>query len=258
MIHPHTRDMLPLLRERLRYFADREASANANAIAQTFGRLGPAGADAVADLAELLPCPENPQTFLAALGDFGAGAAGALPAIRPYLADPDGQTALAAAQAWWLIAADPEPALAVVAEGLAVDNIYRQRDAARVAARLGVHAEPLLCRIERMTAIDDDPGAWSQALAAIALWHITGEPQPTVSMLLDAATRNEVLLETAVTCFAAIGPQATDALPLLEHKVADPMRHSTLSFNTLNPISDDLAFQASCRNAIARIMGSVR
>jgi hypothetical protein len=255
--HQQTLDMLPLLRTRMRDFAGRAGKQQVNAIAQAIGKLGPAGVGAVSDLAELLPGLDQPWSFVVALGRIGPGARDALPAVRSCLSHSDHKTALAAAEACWLIAADPQPALDAIAHAMASDVIYRQRDAAQVAAKLGAHAGSVKGQLERMAAAtpDRDPGAWSQTHAAIALWHVGAEPQPTVGLLLDAAERNEVILETAVPCFAAMGALAADALGLLQRKLADPMRHRTHSFDSMDPVRDDIVFQASCREAIDRITG---
>lgn len=102
-----------------------------------------------------------------------------------------------------------------------------------------------------MTTLDD-PYGWTPACAAVALWRITGKAQPTVRVLLDAAERNPITLDIAVPCWAQIGPDARDALPLLQRELASPARHQSRGLS-VNPVADDITYVSGCRDAIKRI-----
>jgi HEAT repeat protein len=249
MLLPH----LPFLRKRMLKFArSTEYGQQASSVAAAIGRFGPAAAAAAGDLAVTLTGSANTIVVLQALRTIGPTATPALPAVENLLQHKDPEISAAAAETWWCLTGDPQPAL-TAAQTLLTGDQYQCRNGAELASALGAQAEKLVPQLTQMLAVDDTSG-WTPACAAIALWRITGQAQPAVQVLLEAAACNPITLDVAVPCWAEIGPDARDALPLLHRELASSARHHGRGLS-VSPVSDDMRYLAGCREAVARIQG---
>ena len=150
-MHAHAAELLPLVRQRLRDLPDSNALVSLLSGVQD---LGPAAAEVVPELVELLNRPLHRDHVIQILGGMGPAAAPAGPALRPFLTHQDPMVALAAAQALWQITGDRRLVL------------------------------PTLRRLQ------DHPLGRVSGGAAMALWQITGQTGPALAVL-DAALHGE-------------------------------------------------------------------
>jgi hypothetical protein len=126
----------------------------------------------------------------------------------------------------------------------------RNRRALEIVAEVGPAAEALAERLPPMFDGDDD---WLAVHAAIAYWHVTGDAEPVVPVLLRHIAC-EPRGVPAVRALADIGGEATAAIPVLERHAWSPHRQ-TASAET-SPLARSSWTTAGPRCARTRRPGS--
>ncbi|MCP2323392.1 hypothetical protein HDA40_001899 [Hamadaea flava] len=213
-------ELLPALRKAL-------SPATEADVVPILAAWGPASGDAVPELVSLL---DGPRTFRAsaALGLIGPQAQAAAPRLARLALDPEARVRCpsnqAAAWAHWRITGDPELALHVM--GAADDCQCMSHPALRYLAELGPLAHASSGSVRGLLA---SAGAWTQVEAAYALWRITGDPAPSVPVLMAALVPRPVhrwheLAIASAGYLAEMGDAATAATPLLERLCAGDRR----------------------------------
>ncbi|WP_330230474.1 hypothetical protein OHA40_31650 [Nocardia sp. NBC_00508] len=155
----------------------------------------------------------------------------------------------------WRLVGDPEPASAQVTAALEAGDPGLYPRAVAVAKTMGPVAAGCVPALRRF--VDDRARLWLAVDAAIAMWRISGEPEPTVTALLELSTtalkpRQAIgefhanLLSYAAKCFAEIGPAAEVAAPLLAAELARPRRRDIGAGNDIELCHD-------CRSALDSI-----
>ncbi|WP_280359310.1 hypothetical protein [Nocardia otitidiscaviarum] len=131
-----------------------------------------------------------------------------------------------AAWAHWRVTGEPEVAVRVFGEavetGIAVDFDR--------LAELGSLAVPFADDVRKRL---ESPGGWERVHAASAWWHITGDPDPAVPVLLAALTPlnsgyADADCRAAARLISKIGSPAAVAAPLLETVLATERRFASL------------------------------
>ncbi|RJO78454.1 hypothetical protein D5S18_06125 [Nocardia panacis] len=203
---------------------------------------------------DLLDRGAPPREVLDMLGRLGPAAIPAAPRIRE-LFDEHRQ---AAAWALWCVTGAAGPMVELARDYL-ISGEWRL--GAWFAGRAGPAAASLVPRL--LPLLDPqqlellEPGLIEfvgpedfQHKAAIALWRITGRPQPTVRVL--AATFGMSVIESA-DCLAEIGPEAREALPMLRAYLPKPWPGERRP--TASPWHD-IKLVKACARAITRIEGA--
>ncbi|MEV6969826.1 hypothetical protein AB0M47_32395 [Hamadaea sp. NPDC051192] len=180
---------------------------------------GTASAEAVPELVSLL---DGRRTFRAsaALGLIGPAAHDAAPRLARLALDPDARVRCpsnqTAAWAHWRITGDPDLPLRVI--GTADHCQCLSHPALDYLADLGQLAQ---ASAESVRGCLTSTGAWTQVKAAHAWWRITGDPQPSLPVLMAALVPQPVhqwheLAIASAGYLADMGAAATPAIPLLE------------------------------------------
>ena len=172
---------------------DEEVRANA---AWALGHVGPAAAEAVAELADALLDDSAAVRGRAAvaLGALGASAAPAAEVLRDGLRDADPASRAAMAGALWCVSGEAGEALPVLLEMLGSDDAPSRRQAAQALERVGplaAVAAPAL-----VTALGDD-AARVRAAAARALAAIGTADEGIIAALAAAAEDDDEDVRTA-------------------------------------------------------------
>ncbi|MCP2320976.1 hypothetical protein APR12_006366 [Nocardia amikacinitolerans] len=258
----HAIELVPLIRDRMIGMHTRSADdMRAYQLARALGRIGEPAAAAAQDVAGMLS--DSDAELVEVLGRFGVGARSTLGVVRRFLDHDRPNVRLEAAFALWRFTGDPEPALAQLHAVLANDdsaaNVVRLRARAiEIAGTLGVAADDCAPALRRLIDLDTD--LWTTTAAAIALWRVTVDPDPTVSLLLDLSTREPSepdwnveprphWLTVAAECFAEIGPAAQAAAPLLAAELARPRRRR-------DSVPADIELCRACRRALDEIFAA--
>ncbi|MFI6869515.1 hypothetical protein [Nocardia sp. NPDC050406] len=234
----HAEDLLPAIRASL---ATESYNSALHPLLRTLASWGPVAAPA---LPELLPYLRNGDARWAceALGSIGAPAAPAAELLERYARGterpPRHDTGLppdspqewhgtqTAAWALWRITGESSVALSVfgdaVEAGVAVD-FDRLAEFGTLAAPLADHVRTRL----------DSPGRWERVHAAWAWWRITGDPDPTIPVLLDALEPlisgfADAECRAAVRLIGEVGAAAEGAVPLLESVLSADRRFGPL------------------------------
>ncbi|WP_328459763.1 HEAT repeat domain-containing protein [Actinoplanes sp. NBC_00393] len=206
------------------------------------GRLG-------ADPAALAPVlrrqvADHPYSAGTLLGDLGPAAAAALPELTAMRAGDDPTRQRIAARALWRITGDLDGLLALLREQI------RELHALEILAEVGAAGSALAGLLPPMFDSDYE---WRAIHAAAAYWHLTGDAEPVVPVLLRYVTAVPwgVL---AVRTLAAIGPAAAAAVPLLQQHVDSPYRAVGWRWGSSDGlIAEDDGWVAACRYALDRI-----
>jgi HEAT repeat protein/Flp pilus assembly protein protease CpaA len=154
----------------------------------------------------------------AALGAYGAEGRAAVPELTQALKDKEGLVQVAAAFALYRIEGRTEPAVPVLLEILEDGNerSYAPHSAAETLGKIG---PPARAAIPPLTAALRKDDRRLRIRAAGALWKITGEPDPALSVLIEALQDGTSLDETdtnrALDVLEDMGPQAEPAVPAL-------------------------------------------
>jgi hypothetical protein len=237
-------DFVPSLRRRLARGTRTLPAGYGEALLSVTGLRQVEGAEGLPEVLDLLRTATAAGQWtlvregLRALAAFGPEAAVA--DLHPYLASPQPQIAIRAAQ---VLSASPANARAVLPVVLShVDApAPAERDAALEALRrLGPAAEPAAGRLRELLDAtraeldeyrrsvrdwtDDDHRAgrlWHPMVGhAVALWQVTGDLDALLPVLLDAWTPGPHTRTDIVACLADLGPAAALALPLLRGEIA--------------------------------------
>ncbi|MFI9503702.1 hypothetical protein [Nocardia sp. NPDC052566] len=245
--------------------ADRRLDLRAHRLARALGRIGEPAAAAAPDIAAML-ANDRSAGLVEVLGQLGVGARATVEVVRGLLDHPRPRVRVDAAFAMWRFTGDPEPALARLRPALAaVDESVRARDlrvhAIELTGRMGFAAGDCAPALRHL--IDHGRDLWTITAAAIALWRVTGDPDPTVPLLLDLSARGRTesaqdelsaerrphWLTVAADCFAEIGHAAQPAAQLLTAELArTERRHGT--------VAADIELCRACRRALDRIFAA--
>ncbi|WP_227998266.1 hypothetical protein [Nocardia australiensis] len=249
----HALELVPLIRRRMVESHARTSPENlvrAQQLARALGRIGDSAAEAVEEVAAIA----DGAWVLEVLRGFGAGANSAVPVVLPFLDAAEPRVRLEAAATLWHLTGDPEPASAELSVALSNGRVR----ATEVAAQLGRTASACAPQLRRM--VDSESPAISTP-AAIALWRVTGEPEPTVSALLAPGAARFVglsdgdpndwdistsKLSAVANCFTELGTAAAAAAPLLASELAKTRRiHPSVGF--------DREIYRACERALAAV-----
>ncbi|WP_283138129.1 HEAT repeat domain-containing protein [Rhizohabitans arisaemae] len=250
-------ELLPLLQRRmfdLHNGADDREVWKAGLLATAIGRLGAQASAAVPDITQLLATEVTVRPALNALGEIGRQAAAAAPAVERLLTKRDPALRLDAAATLWHITGDPAPAVDVLPAALQDDNSRICVLAAQLATTVGPAAAEILPYIKQ-ALLAAEPLSWASVQAAVALWRVSGEPEPTVTMLIEMASRNIQYLRPAAACFAEIGPGARSAQAILTGELRQARRFNNSGGGVYlsNAVSEDLDFLRTCTRALNRV-----
>ncbi|MER5733555.1 hypothetical protein ABT084_35365 [Streptomyces sp. NPDC002138] len=225
-------ELLPRVRTRLRLAPGHYGHATAVAL---LGLWGPAAAPAVPEVVPLLD-GGYARAACEVLGRIGPGAVAAADVLagharghtRPGLPVPPGAPnpwhgRQSAAWAHWQVTGDDGLALEVCG------SFARKGLGGPVLRYVGDLCPAAAAYVDDVRALLDAPGAWTRVEAAHALWRITGDPGPSVPVLVrELAPLREASLtdpaEAAVRHLGEIGAPAAAAAPLLRELYADGRR----------------------------------
>lgn len=151
-----------------------------------------------------------------ALGQIGAGARAAADGpLREMLKDPHAEIRLLSARALWRVDSDPEELLPTLLDAIR-DKSWAVRDGA--VTLLGEMGPPAASAAETARALLDDPVAYVQVDAALAVWRITGDLNdvlPLISGIIRDRDNDPYLRQLAIAALGAIGPPAREAITVL-------------------------------------------
>ncbi|MER6736649.1 hypothetical protein [Streptomyces puniciscabiei] len=185
-------------------------------LAGVLARYPEVAAEAVPELAALLPAHAGTYAAVHVLGGLAAAAGGAgAEALRAAATGGAGSSVpMAAALAYQRVTGDPEPALTLLGR----EPADADPDWVDHAGELGPAAAPLLPLVERRLA--ESRTAGGRGRAALALWRITGRTEDTVAplarWLVGQDSWSGLGLPPALPALTAIG--------LLPRFAVDPLR----------------------------------
>jgi hypothetical protein len=250
---PLAADLVPVIRQRLRDLTtDGDDGRGRADLVTALGWIGPPAAAAVPDL---LALPVDPG-IVSALGAMGPAAGDAAETVRTHLGSDDPVVAVAAAHAYWRITADSGPALPVLVHHLDGSGNNGTALATLAAlAELGPVAAPVADRLQGM--LRTGTGWVRKVRVARTLWATTDDPQHVLPVL-HAAWDGEPHSRPAVAeVVARMGVQATGFAPLLNAELRRTRRHNADDGGwSSSQVEDDLAFVASCTEALAAMGGA--
>jgi HEAT repeat protein len=180
-------------------------------VGPTDPRIAPALASVAAD-------PEIGIYAVRALGQFGPSAGEAAPVLNAIISQrPDGPERIAAAEALWKIAKQPECIDALIQSLDDREKIYRA-EAASVLGRIGPPAKRATSKLLRLL---NDHG--SVRIAAVeAFGQIRSDPHATVPELVKALSDPMILVRSnAAAALASFGGDASTAIAALERAATD-------------------------------------
>ncbi|WP_116205574.1 HEAT repeat domain-containing protein [Amycolatopsis circi] len=258
---PKAAELAPLIRHRLRTLATSAEPRPDRARETLYGALAAIGPDAAEAAPEVLAAlGSDPALAASILIKIGAGAE-AVPLLRPLREDPDSRTAVTAAAALWPMDGDTTSALPVFLRALSEDNDFTASAAASGVRDLGPAAVDAIPALRALLDRDDERG-WLHQNAAIALWRITGDPEPAVAVLQSVWTCGRHRWPHVARDLVALGPAAAPAAPLLREALASPRRYlvervaeSDDGLGNDLDIAGDEAFQRDSRTVLALVDG---
>ncbi|MFK0152869.1 hypothetical protein ACIQVK_12430 [Streptomyces sp. NPDC090493] len=176
-LRAHAQSLLPALRALLR--EDGAGGPLTGAFLKVLTAWGPAAAPALPELVALLDSARHSWSAVDALVAMGPAAASAEGAVRgcTVLDHPAGRQRMA----WgaWRLGGDRDRALRLVGEEVLSGE--RPGGAVRLLGDFGPAALPYADRVRQVM---DEGGTWYDVtVAAVALWSITGETEPSLSAL---------------------------------------------------------------------------
>ncbi|MEU2622710.1 HEAT repeat domain-containing protein [Streptomyces sp. NPDC007157] len=171
-LRAHAEILLPPIRALLR--EDGAGGPLTGAFLKVLTAWGPAAAPALPEVVALLGDARHSLSALDALVAMGQAAA---PAVRGCTALDFPANHRRVAWAAWRLGGDRDTALRLVGEAvLSEDRPYE-------VVRLGDFGRAALPYADRIRQIMDDGDTWCEIWAAVALWSITGETEPSLSVL---------------------------------------------------------------------------
>ncbi|WP_431956766.1 hypothetical protein [Nocardia lijiangensis] len=262
----HAIELVPLIRDRMIHThthpADPYLDLRAYRLARALGKIGEPAAAAATDIAAMMS--DRNAELVEVLGQLGVGARSTVEVVHRFLDHDRPRVRLDAAVALWRLTGDPEPALTQLHAALADDDdaahaVQLRARAIEVAGTLGLAAGDCAPVLRRLIDLDTD--LWTTTVAAIALWRVTADPEPTVTLLLDLSAREPSDPDTSGTesrphwltlvaeCFAEIGPAAQAAAPLLAAELARDRRRQ-------GSVPADIELCHACRRALDEIFAA--
>ncbi|WP_030893950.1 hypothetical protein [Streptomyces sp. NRRL S-474] len=193
-------------------------------------------------------CDAVTEAAAHALGAFGSAAHATVRDLHGLL---DTDCAVTAARALWSVTGAADTVLPVLVRELAeTERGRRRRAAAGLLGRLGPAARPALPGLRRMTGSGD---ALERAVAACAVWRITGEPEKQVLPVLRSAWAEHPRTRTTIAgCVKALGPTGAPLHDLLRAELRSPRRHrADAEGHGPQDIHADEVLLRTCRAALA-------
>ncbi|MGW3287930.1 HEAT repeat domain-containing protein [Streptomyces sp. NPDC001002] len=184
------------------------------------------------------------RTAVETLGAFGPDAHEAIPTLRELL---DTESAIAAAEALWLVEGDASVVLPVLMRELTDGRGFRPRTAAKTLGLLGPAASAALPELSGMAGSDD---FWERLDGACALWRIGGDPDVAVPPLRAAWARNPDTRRTIAACVADLGPAGAPLHDLLRTELARTRRHQDPTARYGSEVLQDEQLLRICRGAV--------
>ncbi|MFK4107505.1 hypothetical protein [Streptomyces sp. NPDC002176] len=170
----HAEALLPAVRKLLR--DDGQGSPLTCRFLKVLRAWGPAAAPALPEVVALLDDPRYTWNAVDALVAMGPAAKSAEPAVRGC-AVPGNH--LRVTWATWRLGGDRDAALRLIGEAILTEE-EPPPGAVRLLGDFGTAAAPYADRVRHVLEHGD---SWLRLDAAVALWSMTGEPEPTVSVL---------------------------------------------------------------------------
>lgn len=180
--------------------------------------VGPKNPRIVPALAGVAGDPEIGIYAIRVLGQFGPSALQAAPVLNAVISErPDGPERIAAAEALWKIAKQPECVDALIQSLDDREKIYRA-EAVSVLGRIGPPAKRATSKLLRLL---NDHG--SVRIAAVeALGQIRSDPRATVPELVKALSDPMILVRSnAAVALSNFGGDAATAIAALERAAKD-------------------------------------
>ncbi|MFF0384339.1 hypothetical protein [Streptomyces sp. NPDC004286] len=140
---------------------------------------GPAAAPALPEVVALLDDPRYAWDAVDALVAMGPAAKSAEPAVRGCAVSDFPGNQLRVAWAAWRLGGDRDAALRLIGEAVPT-GAEPLPGAVRLLGDFGTAAAPYADRVRHVMKHGD---SWLRLDAAVALWSMTGEPEPAVSVL---------------------------------------------------------------------------
>ncbi|MFF8731379.1 HEAT repeat domain-containing protein [Streptomyces sp. NPDC015171] len=240
----------PVLHERLAALDPGPRSQDRDRLVDALGVLRHAGS--VPLLVRVLAAAEQPagrERVLAALARHGRAAAEAAPLIgRLWDRAPAGEERIHLAEALWALNGDTEAVLPVVRDAFGSRGWRRWRTALRLTEALGRSGAALAPRLRELIAAGHSP-----ALAAIALWQVTGDADEVLPVLLEQWPVTPREWPAMAACLAAMGGTAAPALPLIRAQLAAPRHHQNYDARPgiRYDVTSDVALLTDCRRVLA-------
>jgi hypothetical protein len=204
----------------------------------------------VPELVTLLHHEQVGAAAAGALGQLGATAGGAVPALRALLEHAAADTALAAALALWRITGDPTVCLPVFGRHLTPDGANTTA-AAKGVAELGSAASPVAGRLRELL-LDSSP--FVRVHAAGALWRAASDGGTALPVLLAAWQENAQVRVPVAGYLAELGAAADAAVPVLREELAQVRRHNH-DIHSSDAVRTDEELLRACSRALTRITG---
>lgn len=254
--------LVPLLRRRLRAAPlDDNLYDRCDPLLTALAALARHGgaAPAVPEVLRVLrnaPSRHREWTLMAAartLGRIGSVAWEAVPDLLALLRAASPDTALAAAAALWRIEPHVDTAATVLPllHRHIAANAVSSRAAVEVIAAIGPAAAETAPRLRGLLMA---PETWTRLDAAVALWRVTGEPEPVLPVLRASWHENPHTRLTVARCAAGMGPAAAPLAPFLRRELAAVRRHNHSDHHYgSHDISADERLLRVCREALSRI-----
>ncbi|MGW7419362.1 hypothetical protein ACWGJB_04730 [Streptomyces sp. NPDC054813] len=175
-LRAHAESLLPPMRGLLR--EDGADGPLTGAFLEVLTAWGPAAAPALPEVAALLDDARHSLSALDTLVAMGPAAASAEPAVRGCTVLDFPANHQRVAWAAWRLGGDRDTALRLVGEA-----VLSEDGACGAALLLGDFGPVALPYADRVRQVMDDCDTWCAMWPAIALWSITGETEPSLSVL---------------------------------------------------------------------------
>ncbi|MEW1823986.1 HEAT repeat domain-containing protein [Streptomyces sp. NPDC088196] len=159
------------------------------------------------------------ESAVRALGVFGGGAEGVVPALRGLL---ESECAGVVAGALWSVEGDASAVLPVLVRELAGPDAQRRRVAADVLARLGPSARAAAPGLARLVEAEC---AWERTAGAFALWRVSGEVERVLPVLRSAWVEHPWVRGVVAACLVDMRAAGAPLHDLVEAELAAPRRH---------------------------------
>ncbi|AWZ04936.1 MULTISPECIES: hypothetical protein [unclassified Streptomyces] len=171
--------LLPSLRESMRYEAGRGSGAVAGMLLRVLEAWGPDALPALPEVVALLEGEGHSATAADVIAAMGPSAASAADALRAAAVHANPMKRRNVAMALWRTGGDSAPALRLIGDEV-LAGAAPYFGPVHLLAGFGPAAAPYADRVR--CALENGPD-WCRIQAAVTLWAITGEPEPSASVL---------------------------------------------------------------------------